>query len=68
MKAYIYRTHYKEKSEEVLIYAHNVQEAKELAYAYENGFARLDELFVKRVSYLDNNSISEATISPIAKE
>ena len=68
MKAYIYRTHYKEKSEEILIYAHNVQEAKELAYAYENGFARLDELFVKRVSYLDDDSISEVNISPIAKE
>lgn len=68
MKAYIYRTHYKEKSEEILIYAHNVQEAKELAYAYENGFARLDELFVKRVSYLDNDSKTEATISPIEKE
>ena len=68
MKAYIYRTHYKEKSEEVLIYAPNVKEAKELAYAYENGFARIEEIFVKRVSYLDDDSKTEATISPIEKE
>ena len=68
MKAYIYRTHYKEKSEEILIYAHNVTEAKELAYAYENGFARIEEIFVKRANYLDDDSKTEATISPIEKE
>ena len=41
MKAYIYRTHYKERSEEI---------------------------FVKRVNYLDDDSKTEATISPIEKE